>query len=149
MLTLVGRSAKFVRSITMAYLFRKPARVKKRADFLRIQDQGRKSRSYHFVMMCLPRKEEQDSHQRSSACSRLGVTVTTKVDKRAVGRNLVKRRWREFFRTRKGRISPGWDLVVIALTGASELSHEEFITEAYFLLRKSGLWLEKSPRPKR
>ena len=134
----------------MPYQFRKPSRVKKRAEFLRIQDRGKKFRSYHFVLVCLPRKEYNSNLKTTDAspltprlCARLGITVTKKVDKRAVGRNLVKRRWREFFRTRKGRITSGWDLVVIALSGAAELSHQEFIGEAYFLMRKSGLWLEK------
>ena len=53
---------------------------------------------------------------------RLGVTVTTKIDKRAARRNRLKRRVREVFRRNRARmpIRP-LDAVLIARSGATAL----------------------------
>ena len=59
--------------------------------------------------------------------ARLGLTVSRRVDRRAVGRNRVKRLAREFFRN----IPPGdrcLDVVVMARKGLDELDNKEVST---------------------
>ncbi len=46
--------------------------------------------------------------------SRLAIAVTTKIDKRAVARNLVKRRVRELFRLNRHRFVRPLDMLVVA-----------------------------------
>ena len=71
--------------------------------------------------------------------SRLGVTVTKKVDKRAARRNRFKRRVREFFRKERRYFLQTVDLVVIALEGAAELDYKQLAYELRWGLRKAGV----------
>jgi ribonuclease P protein component len=70
-----------------------------------IQERGRKVFSKHFVIAYVSSLFEH---------SRLGVTVSVKVNKRAVGRNLLKRRVREVFRLNRYRLKENFDIVIIA-----------------------------------
>lgn len=126
------------------YCFPAANRLKNRADFMRIQATGVKYRSSCYFLICAKREAGLCSDVVSfPLVSRLGLTVTKKIDKRAVVRNFIKRRWREFFRTRKFRIEDGWDLVVVALRGSVEQEHNDFVREAYYLLKRSSLLKER------
>lgn len=64
------------------------------------------------------------AHVRAEATlARLGVTVSKKVDKRAVGRNRIKRIAREFFRHERPHLPPG-DYVLLVQPGAKLLANE-------------------------
>ena len=67
-------------------------RIKKRKLFLEIQESGEKLFTNHFLIFV---RESKDNH------SKIGITISKKNDKRAVVRNKLKRRLREFFRTSK------------------------------------------------
>jgi ribonuclease P protein component len=72
--------------------------------------------------------------------TRLGITVTTKVNKRANQRNLLKRRVRELYRLEReklNRLFPGYCGVVIALQGSTELGFDEIRSQLCFLIRKA------------
>ena len=56
--------------------------------------------------------------------SRLGITVSKKVSKRAVERNRIKRLAREYFRTHPDMLS-GYDIIVNAFPGCAELDNQE------------------------
>ena len=60
--------------------------------------------------------------------TRLGVTVSRKVGN-AVIRNKVKRRLRESFRQQKARLPAGFDLVLIARSGAHLLPQQALAQE--------------------
>lgn len=82
-----------------------PARLKRRAEFLRAARDGRKAGRSHLVVQALPRD---DAH------TRLGFTATKKIGN-AVIRNRAKRRLREMARLALAEApAPGWDLVLIA-----------------------------------
>ena len=114
-------------------------RIRKRKVFLRVQGSGRKYRSDHFLLAVSARLPLKSQSQLAVRDSRLGITVTTKVHKRAVVRNKLKRRVREYIR----RVRPGFtsavDLVVIARDGATGLSFEQLTQELQLLLRKARL----------
>lgn len=97
----------------MGYSFPKSRRVLRRADFLAIQSQGRKSHADHFVVLVRARGDAEPA--------RLGLVTSRKVAN-AVGRNRVRRLLREVFRTNLGAFPRGADVVVIARTGAAELA---------------------------
>ena len=93
--------------------FPKHARLRKRHDYLRVQQVGRRQHTEHFVVLCA---------SGSGANSRVGVTVSTRVGD-AVVRNRVKRLLREVLRTVWRRIEPPTDIVVIAKPGAAGTTH--------------------------
>ena len=56
--------------------------------------------------------------------SRLGITVSKKVSKKAVERNRIKRLAREFFRTHPNMLD-GFDIIVNAFPGCAQLNNQE------------------------
>jgi len=77
---------------------------------------------------------------------RVGFVVSTKVAKRAVIRNSIKRRMREATRAFIPRITPqGMDIAFIARSEAVKMSYAEIRESLRMLLEKSGL-LKPEPR---
>jgi ribonuclease P protein component len=70
--------------------------------------------------------------------SRLGITVTTKVDKSSVQRNRLKRRLKEVWRKERHGFQKQAEFVVIALTGATTLDYWGVERELLLLLREAG-----------
>jgi ribonuclease P protein component len=93
--------------------FPKERRLRRRADFLRVQSEGRRVTSAHFVFLVAPGPD------RAGPC-RLGLVVTRKVGP-AVERNRIRRVCRETFRRWPEFLPGGVDLVVIARAGAQAL----------------------------
>ena len=57
---------------------------------------------------------------------RLGMVVSSRVARRAVARNRIKRLVRESFRLQQARIK-GWDIVVIARPGVVKRTNQELV----------------------
>jgi ribonuclease P protein component len=70
--------------------------------------------------------------------SRLAVAVTTKIDKRAVVRNKIKRRIREVFRTIRADLLRPIDVVVIARRDAQICELNDYRREIVGALRAKG-----------
>jgi ribonuclease P protein component len=96
------------------FRFGKERRIRRRSDFLRVQANGERATSKHFVLLVDANPED------SAATSRLGVVATKKVGD-ATMRNRIKRLCRECFRLWPEFIPNGIDLVVIAREGADQL----------------------------
>ena len=88
--------------------FPKKLRLSKRIQYLALQRGGRRVHTRNFLILW---------RVNGLAISRLGITVTKRVAN-AVGRNRVKRRVRQVFRTAGESLPPGLDLVVIAKKGS-------------------------------
>ena len=99
--------------------FPRKLRIRKRSEYVRIQQGARGRKTPHFILLSSPPK---------TTHTRLGVTVSRRVGN-AVERNRVKRRVREFFRLHRNKLQPAADLVVIARTGAQELSFQDVAKE--------------------
>jgi len=99
--------------------FPKAARLRRRAEFLRVQRAGQRNNLRHFVLVAAPG---------AAHAARLGVTVSSRVGN-AVARNRVKRLVRELFRTRSPHRDGANDVVVIAKPGAEVLSYAQVVTE--------------------
>ncbi len=106
----------------MSESFPKEVRLRKRADFLAVQERGRKIQVGPLVGLVLPSPD---------GVARLGLTVSSKVGT-AVVRNAVRRRLRELLRKRRSRWPGGMHLVVVVRPSAKEASGEEltFAVEA-------------------
>jgi ribonuclease P protein component len=100
--------------------FGRDRRIRKRTDFLRVQSQGQRASTPHFVLLVAAGAAESPS--------RLGIVVTKKIGN-AVARNRVKRVCRECFRLWPDFVPGGIDLVVIAKEGAPELGLAEVRSE--------------------
>ena len=89
-------------------------RLHRSAEFLRLQRNGVRFQSPHFVLYAGALDADPDR-------SRLGVTVSRRIGN-AVARNRVKRRVRECFRNvLRAELPPRTSLVVIARGGAAAL----------------------------
>lgn len=93
--------------------FSKSARVRKRREYLAIQNGGRRVSSPHFLWVIAARGAT-DAGPEAAAIGepRLGVTASRKVGGATV-RNRVRRVLREVFRVVRGRLPADLDLVVI------------------------------------
>lgn len=104
--------------------FPKSARLRKRAEFLKLSRVGRKAQSANFVLI---------SNSNDRGETRLGITVSGKVGNSVV-RNRVKRQVREFFRRRRGDLPAGTDYLIIARQSAAEVAGEKLAAELERLL---------------
>lgn len=104
------------------------ARLRVSAEFQAVFKAGRRLSSPQLRLF---------AHVRAEAkVPRLGVAVSKKVDKRAVGRNRIKRLARETFRRERHRLPPG-DYVLIAQPGASALSSDDLRAQWLQLLERA------------
>lgn len=71
--------------------------------------------------------------------SRFGVVVGLKVHKKAVRRNLVKRRLREILRANLPKIKPGYDVMIMTQPKSVETEYAELETQVLSCLKKLGL----------
>jgi ribonuclease P protein component len=105
--------------VAASHSYPKTARLRRRAEFLEVQREGRRRHSEHLVVIRRPAR---------GGSSRLGVTVSKRVGN-AVVRNHVKRFLREVFRVHRGEIMPPTDVLVIAKPGADTLTYAQAATE--------------------
>jgi len=102
-------------------------RVRRHADFVQAQRQGRRVGTAHFTLLVAAQREQappdrgEERAELERRPARLGVVVTRKVGG-AVQRNRIKRLCRECFRTWPDLLPRGADLIVIARSGADRLS---------------------------
>jgi len=110
-------------------------RLKKRKEFLHIQSRGKKLHTRHFLILVEALTCE---HSARKQHLRFGITVSRKVDKRAVIRNKIKRRVREVFRLHQHKVKSPINIVVIARTNASLCTFKEAEAEILKALQQHG-----------
>jgi len=92
--------------------FPKQVRLRRRSEFLVVQDQGMKFPTECLLGIVLPRPD-------SGRQTRVGFTVSSKVGN-AVVRNRIRRRLRELFRRQRDAFPEGLDVVLIARGSAAQ-----------------------------
>ena len=116
-----GRKSRAVSAKTSieGEVFRPRERLKTNADFDRVKREGRTFNGAHVRV-----RAADNAQYEPATCTRLGVVVPKKQVRRAVDRNLLKRRIRHVFRTNKDRWPPDVDMIVFvngtALEGGFE-----------------------------
>ena len=111
-------------------------RLRKRADFVRVQHNGAAVRTRHFIMLLHARDDR-------ALPTRMGIVATKKVGN-AVVRNRIKRLCREGFRSLHASLLPeGLDFVVIPKPGAGELGLRDLEAEWQGASRKLRAECEK------
>ena len=101
--------------------------LKENRVFLRLYAKGRSAVSPTMVLYCRKNGRREN---------RLGLTTGTKLG-HAVVRNRVRRRLREIYRLQEHRLSPGYDIVVVARVRA--------VYSRYAELERDFLRLAKAP----
>jgi ribonuclease P protein component len=96
------------------------ARVRKRAEFERIQGGGARVTTRTFVLIVAGRADD--------GPTRLGITASRRIGG-AVTRNRAKRLVRAAFRAQSQLFSPGIDLVVIVRKPPGEMKTQEVVAE--------------------
>lgn len=103
------------------------ARVRVRADFDRVFAEGRRTGTPLLALHLL----------RDGRPARLGLAVSRKVDRRAVGRNRIKRALREAFRELRARLPDG-AYVLVARPPAAQASGVALRQAFHDALRRCG-----------
>lgn len=85
------------------FSFPKQARLLRSSEFRKVYAEGLRFTGPYFAAFCLRRGEP--------GGARVGFTLPRGLGKSVV-RNRLKRRIREAFRLRRGRLEPGWDIVI-------------------------------------
>jgi ribonuclease P protein component len=93
--------------------FPKTLRLRRRSEFLRVQEKGQRVVAEPLLALALRNGRE---------VTRLGITVSSKVGN-AVLRVRLRRLLREIFRKNKDALPSGVDLVLIARTSAKDADH--------------------------
>jgi len=72
--------------------------------------------------------------------SRFGILLGTKVSKKAVTRNLLKRRIREIIQSNLNNLKPGFDLVIMVLPASLNLEFKDMEEALELGFRRLGLY---------
>ena len=71
--------------------------------------------------------------------SRFGIVVSTKISKKAVQRNKIKRQIREVLRLNLDKVKPGFDVVIITLPAIRDLKYADTEKELLTALKKLNI----------
>ena len=107
--------------------------LKQNHEFRRLYHKGKSAVSPYFAIYC---------RRTGRPESRLGITTGVKLG-HAVKRNFVRRRIRELYRTNEDRLSPGYDIVVVARTRAIFGRYAELERSFLQLMKKLGITLQE------
>ena len=107
--------------------FPRSARVRLRAEYTAVFEQGRRSGDSLLGLHWVPGPQP----------ARLGLAVSRKVDPRAVGRNRIKRILREATRRMRPQLAGG-DYVVVARPAAGRAARAQILQAYLKLLRRAG-----------
>lgn len=104
-------------------------RLKKKINFARIEIDGRMIQSRSFGMGIYNRKDIEPSH--------FGFIVSTKISKKAVIRNRIKRIMSEIIRINLDKLKSGYDVLFLIKHQAVKISREELEIETYETIIKN------------
>ncbi len=108
----------------------KANRLTKEADFKLLAKKGRPFYSSLFTIKLLKSKDTD---------SRFGVVISSKVSKKAVVRNKIKRRITEVIRLSMPKIKSGFDVMILVKSIVAEKSYQEIKEDIEKLFKKAQL----------
>lgn len=110
--------------------------LKKRADFLLIQNSGHKWVSHGFVIQVKPASSSDNS-------IRVGYTVTKKIDKSSVNRNRIKRRMRAIAaEVLACHGKDGFDYILVGRPLTLTREYADLRNDLIWCLKKMDLYME-------
>ena len=115
----------------------KAHRLRDWREYRAVYEQGIRRYSPHLILIALP-GEEQDGTVITSG-TKFGISISKKVSKKAVVRNLIKRQIKSVIRTKLSEIVPGWKIVIVVKPQAIECKYEHFLRELEQLLKQAKI----------
>ncbi|MBE9257300.1 MULTISPECIES: ribonuclease P protein component [Aphanizomenonaceae] len=118
----------------------KAYRLKSRQDFQAVFREGIRRHSSHFTLRALkPTLATEPSLDAAPPSTKIGIAISTKVSKRAVVRNKIKRQITAALHQLLPKLLPGWRLVLIVkpTTTESECETQKFLQELEQLLAQT------------
>ncbi len=121
----------------------KQNRLRHWRDFQEVYQKGIRRSGRYLTLRGLPQRtsavdkpnqEASRSRDEGKPSTRIGISISQKVSKKAVVRNRIKRQIRAILRKLLPRISPGWKLIVVVRPGAGECEYAQFLRELEQLL---------------
>jgi len=103
--------------------------LKSNNDFRRLYAKGKCASSHNMVLYCRPNRLR---------LNRVGITVSAKLGK-AVVRNRVRRRLREVYRLNEDKLSPGYDIVLVARGRVKTALFRDLETDFLSLCQELGI----------
>ena len=110
----------------------KANRLNHRRDFFAVYEQGMRRHSPHLILRALLTVPTDKSL--TNEPTRIGISISQKVSKKAVIRNRIKRQIRAAFRELLPDLPGGWKIVIVVKPKASECKYEHFLRELKQLL---------------
>ncbi len=107
--------------------------IKENTIFRRLYRQGKNAVTPLLAVYCKKNR---------LGCTRLGITVSTKVGK-AVTRNLVRRRIKEAYRIHEAEFLPSYDVVIVSRVRAASASFWEIEASLLQLMKQLRLMENK------
>ncbi|MEF8846972.1 MAG: ribonuclease P protein component [Candidatus Paceibacterota bacterium] len=114
----------------------KDNRLKKEKDFERVFKKGKSYNQTFLFLKVLKRDNNQES--------RFGFVVSTKVSKKAVVRNKLKRQLREIIREKLPEIKSDYDAVTVVQPGIETQSFHQLKQNLLQLLKEANLIKDES-----
>lgn len=115
----------------------KANRLKHRKDFQTVYQKGIRYSSPHLTLLVY--SETENSSLLQPDATRIGISISQKVSKKAVIRNRIKRQIRAVFIELLPFLSSGWKLIVVVRPTALECNYEHFLRELKQLLVKAKI----------
>lgn len=99
----------------------KAYRLKSRQDFQAVFREGIRRHSSHFTLRALkPALSPETPSPTALPATKIGIAISTKVSKRAVVRNKIKRQMTAALHQLLPKLAPGWRLVLIVKPTTTE-----------------------------
>jgi ribonuclease P protein component len=123
-----------------------PNRLRHWRDFQVVYQKGSRRSGRYLTLRCLrqrtsggntPTEGTLRPREESKLPTRIGISISQKVSKKAVVRNRIKRQIRAILRQLLPRISPGLQLIVGVRPGAQECEYGQFLRELEQLLAEA------------
>lgn len=120
-----------------------PNRLRHWRDFQAVYQKGIRRSGRYLTLRGLPKRTSASEAATCKASmplvegkppTRIGISISQKVSKKAVVRNRIKRQIRAILRQFLPQLSPGWQLIVVVRPGAHECEYAQFLRELEQLL---------------
>jgi ribonuclease P protein component len=110
----------------------KPHRLRRRQDFHQVYQHGKRHQQVHLTLRSL--RHLPNSTTENLPATRFGISVSQKVSKKAVVRNLLKRQVKAALRQLLPHITSGWSVVIGVRPSAQGCEYVEILRELEQLL---------------
>jgi ribonuclease P protein component len=113
----------------------KQNRLRTRQDFSKVYQKG--IRLNRFALGLRAYQHSADAQEQQPL--RVGISISSKVSKRAVVRNRIKRQLRSALRQLLPKLKNGWDLVIVVYPNAVQCDYSEFLQQLKQLLAQTEI----------